>query len=70
MWPSEKDIPGGIDHLADSIRHTLALPQDVLKELKASSFQPTSSSVEALRDYNQGIELQRDGKNLEAQKAI
>ncbi len=66
--PSEKDIPVAIDRLADSIRQALALPQDVLKELKASSFQPTSSSVDALRDYNQGLGLQRDGKNLEAQK--
>jgi len=66
--PSEKDIPAAIDHLADSIRQALALPRDVLKELKASSFQPTSSSVDALRDYNQGLGLQREGKNLEAQK--
>lgn len=65
---SEKDIPGGIDRLADSIRQTLALPQDVLKELRASSFQPTSTSVDALRDYNQGLEFRRDGKNLEARK--
>jgi eukaryotic-like serine/threonine-protein kinase len=66
--PSEKEIPGAIDRLADSIRQTLALPQNVLKELKASSFQPSSNSVAALRDYNQGIGLQRDGKNLDAQK--
>src|SRR5208337_3690223 len=31
-------------------------------------FQPTSQSVPALRDYNQGIGLQREGKNLEAQQ--
>jgi eukaryotic-like serine/threonine-protein kinase len=66
--PSEKEIPGAVDRLAESIRQKLALPEDVLKELKASSFQPNSSSVEALRDYNQGIGFQRDGKNLEAQK--
>ena len=66
--PSEKDIPAAVDHLADSIRQTLQLPRDVMNELKASSFQPTSSSVEALRDYNQGLVLQRDGKNLEAKK--
>ncbi len=66
--PSEKEIPGAIDHLAESIRQTLALPQNVLKELKASSFQPVSTSVAALRDYNQGLALQRDGKNLDAQK--
>jgi len=66
--PNEKDIPGAIDRLADSIRQKLALPENVIKELKASSFQPTSQSVDALRDYNQGIGFQRDGKNLEAQK--
>ena len=66
--PSEKEIPGAIDRLAESIRQKLALPDDVLKELKASSFQPTSQSVAALRDYNQGVGLQREGRNLEAQK--
>jgi tetratricopeptide (TPR) repeat protein/predicted Ser/Thr protein kinase len=66
--PSEKEIPGAIDRLADSIRQKLALPDNVLKELKASSFQTTSQSVAALRDYNQGVGFQRDGKNLEAQK--
>ena len=66
--PNEKEIPGAIDRLAESIRQKLALPEDVLKELKASSFQPVSQSVDALRAYNLGIGLQRDGKNLEAQK--
>ncbi|MFY9561212.1 MAG: tetratricopeptide repeat protein [Terriglobales bacterium] len=66
--PNEKEIPGAVDRLAESIRQKLALPEDVLKELKASSFQPNSSSVAALRDYNRGIGFQRDGKNLEAQK--
>jgi serine/threonine protein kinase/tetratricopeptide (TPR) repeat protein len=65
---SEKEIPGAIDRLAESIRQKLALPENVLKELKASSFQPSSHSVAALREYNQGINSQRDGKNLEAQK--
>jgi tetratricopeptide (TPR) repeat protein/predicted Ser/Thr protein kinase len=65
---SEKDIPAAFDKLADSVRQNLALSQDVLKELKASSYQPTSTSSEALRDYNQGIGLLREGKNLEAQK--
>ena len=65
---NEKEIPGAIDRMAESIRQKLALPENVLKELKASSFQPTSKSVAALRDYDQGLGLQRDGKNLEAQK--
>ena len=65
---SEKDIPAAFDKLADSVRQNLALSNDVLKELKASSYQPTSTSIDALRDYNQGIGLLREGKNLEAEK--
>jgi serine/threonine protein kinase/tetratricopeptide (TPR) repeat protein len=66
--PSEKDIPGAFDKLADSVRQNLALSKDALKELKANSYQPTSTSIEALRDYNLGIGLLREGKNLEAEK--
>ncbi len=65
---SEKEIPGAIDRLAESIRQKLALPEDALKELKAASFQPSSKSIPALRDYSQGVASQREGKNLEAQK--
>lgn len=65
---SEKDIPAAFDKLADSVRQNLSLSKDVLKELKASSYQPTSTSIEALRDYNQGIGLFREGKNVEAQR--
>src|SRR5260370_18724367 len=65
---SEKEIPTAVDGLAELIRKNLALSSDVLKELKSSSFQPTSKSLEALRDYNQGIGFQRNGKSLDAQK--
>ena len=65
---SEKDIPSAFDRLADSVRQNLALSTDVLRELKASSYQPTSTSIEALREYNQGSGLLREGKDLEAQK--
>ncbi len=67
---SEKEIPGAVDGLAELIRKNLAVSTDVLKELKASSFQPSSKSVEALRDYNQGVQLLRQGKDLEAQKQL
>jgi serine/threonine protein kinase/tetratricopeptide (TPR) repeat protein len=65
---AEKDIPSAVDRLAESIRQNLAVSPDVVKELKASSFQPSSKSLPALRDYNQGIQLLREGKNLEALK--
>jgi serine/threonine protein kinase/tetratricopeptide (TPR) repeat protein len=66
----EKDIPGAVDRLATSVRNNLAFSPDVIKELKASSFQPSSGSAPALRDYNQGVQLLRDGKNVEAVKAL
>ena len=66
----EKDIPGAVDRLAASIRDNLAISSDAIKELKASSFQPSSHSAPALREYDQGIQLLRDGKNLDAVKAL
>jgi eukaryotic-like serine/threonine-protein kinase len=68
--PNEKGIPTAIDTLAESIRQKLALPSNVLKELKASSFQPDSTSVEALRDYDTGSGFLREGRNLEAQQQL
>jgi serine/threonine protein kinase/tetratricopeptide (TPR) repeat protein len=65
---SEKDIPASVDGLAELIRKNLAVSPDVMKELKVSSFQPSSKSVAALRAYNQGLGLQRDGRDVEAAK--
>lgn len=67
---TEKDVPGGVDKLAGLVRENLAVSADVVRELQATSFQPTSKSLPALRDYNQGVQLLRDGKNLEAQKVL
>jgi serine/threonine protein kinase/tetratricopeptide (TPR) repeat protein len=66
----EKDIPGAVDRLAASIRNNLAFSPDVINELKASSFQPSSKSVPALRDFGQGVQLLRDNKNLDAVKML
>ncbi len=67
---SEKGLPAAIDTLADSIRKNLALSSDLIKELQAQSFKPSTSSVEALRDYTHGVELMRQGKTLEAIKPL
>ncbi len=66
----EKDIPGAVDRLAASIRNNLAISSDAMQELKASSFQPSSRSPAALRDFNQGVQFVRDGKNLDAVKVL
>lgn len=66
----QKDIPSAVDRLATSIRQNLAFSADVVQELKASSFQPSSTSADALRNYSLGVQFLRDGKNLEAIKAF
>lgn len=62
------DITTPVNQLAELIRQNLAISPDVQKELKASSFQPTSKSPAALSAYMQGLQLRRQGKNLEAVK--
>jgi len=66
----QKDLSGAVDRLAAMIRQNLALSSDLVKELQAQSFKPTSNSVDALRDYNEGLQLLRQGNNLEAQKRL
>ena len=65
---SEKDLSGAVDRLAESIRQNLSLSPDLVKELQAQSFMPTSTSVGALRDYNEGLQFLRQGNDLEAEK--
>jgi eukaryotic-like serine/threonine-protein kinase len=67
---SESEIPGTVDGLAELIRKNLAVSQDALKDLKASSFRPSSKSIPALRAYNEGLQLVREGKNLDASKTF
>ena len=66
--PNQGALPGAVDRLAQAIRENLALPASEMKELQAQAFKPTSKSLLALRDYNEGLQLLRQGKNLEAQK--
>jgi eukaryotic-like serine/threonine-protein kinase len=65
---SEKDVFKAVDQLADLIRKNISISSDVQNELKASSYQPTSKSPAALAAYMQGMQLGRQGKNLEAVK--
>jgi serine/threonine protein kinase/tetratricopeptide (TPR) repeat protein len=61
-----KDLPTAIDSLADSVRKNLSLSADVVEELKAQSFKPNTKSVDALREYDQGLLLMRAGKYVDA----
>src|SRR3984957_3385084 len=65
-----KDLPAAIDSLADSVRKNLSLSADVMQELKAQSFKPNSTSVDALREYDEGSALMRVGKFTDALKHL
>jgi eukaryotic-like serine/threonine-protein kinase len=64
----ESDLPAAIHRLATSVRQNLSLPASVVKELADSAFKASSSSVQALRYYTEGLELSRRGSHLEAVK--
>ncbi len=64
---SEKDLLGVVDRLAEAIRDNLALSPELLEELRTQSLRPSSRSLPALREYNEGLRLARQGNNMEAQ---
>jgi len=68
--PSEKELTAAVDNLAALIRQNLGLSSDLQKELQAQSFKPGSSSVDALRDYTEGLQLLRQGNNLQARRRL
>ena len=65
---NEKAVLPALEKLAKDIQQSLALSSDVLQELRAKSFRPSSDSLPALRSYNEGMELARQGNALEAEK--
>jgi len=65
---SQATVPSAVDGLAKSIRQNLTLEPSAVKELQSRAFKPTSASLDALREYNQGLELMRQGNSLEAVK--
>ncbi len=68
--PNEKAVLEAVDRLAEAIRQNLALSPALVKELQTQSFKPSSKSLPALRYYNDGVQLLRQGKNLAAQKQL
>ena len=66
--PSEKELLTSVDTLAAQLREKLAANPDVLRELKAHSARPSTTSVAALRAYDDGLQLSRKGDNAAAEK--
>jgi eukaryotic-like serine/threonine-protein kinase len=67
---TEKALPQAIDHLAQSIRQNLAVSPSVVKELEAQAVKPSTQSLPALRDYDEGLQFLRQGRNLEAEQRL
>jgi eukaryotic-like serine/threonine-protein kinase len=65
---NEQDLPRALEQLAQSVEKNLALPPETLQEIHAKALKPSTQSIQALRYYNEGLELARQGKNLEAVK--
>ena len=66
--PSEEQLLGAVEKLAQEVQENLALSAEQIQELQAASFSLSSESVQALRYYSEGLELSRQGNNLEAVK--
>jgi eukaryotic-like serine/threonine-protein kinase len=64
--PDEKQLLSSVDALAGEIREKLVANPDAVKELKAHATRPSTSSVEALRAYDSGLQLARKGDNVDA----
>jgi tetratricopeptide (TPR) repeat protein len=62
----EQQLLRAVQELAQGVRDNLALSSQAVKELEEQAFIPSASSVVALRHYNEGLELMRQGNNLEA----
>jgi serine/threonine protein kinase/tetratricopeptide (TPR) repeat protein len=65
---TEKDVLAAVDRLAAQIRDNLALSRSLVEQLQGQSFKPSTVSLPALHDYDQGVALARQGNFLEAQK--
>ncbi len=71
MAPNESALLGAIAQLSDAVRENLARgSSDVLTELKATAWKPSTTSFEALRAYNDGMLLSGQGSYQEALKSF
>jgi eukaryotic-like serine/threonine-protein kinase len=71
MAPNEGSLLIAITELAGAVRESLARGSpDVLNELKSTAWKPSTTSFEALRLYDQGLALTREGKQQAALKSF
>ena len=68
--PGEKELLLAVGGLAQAIRDGLALSPEIVDELARQSLRPSSQSFQALRRYDEGLALMREGKHQEALKSF
>ncbi len=68
--PHEKDFIGSLDTVATEVRQRLAANPEALKQLEAHSDHIATTSVPALRAYNEGERLARTGNDMAAVKKL
>jgi serine/threonine protein kinase/tetratricopeptide (TPR) repeat protein len=68
--PNQSGLFAAMASLADAARENLALPPDVIAELQKTAVKPSTQSLEALRDYNEGLQFARQGNQSQALKSF
>ncbi|MGB9031221.1 MAG: tetratricopeptide repeat protein [Acidobacteriaceae bacterium] len=64
--PDEKDLLTSVDKLAGQLREKLTTDPKVVNDLKAHAVRPSTTSVEALKSYEDGVALEKSGDNIKA----
>jgi len=64
--PDEKDLLTSVDKLAGELREKLTTDPKVVNDLKAHAERPSTTSVEALKSYEDGVALEKSGDNIKA----
>ena len=66
--PSENDLLSSVDKLAAQLRQKLTADPKLLKDLQAHADRPQTTSMDALRAYENGLSLERAGNDTQAQQ--
>ena len=64
--PDQNHLLASVDQLAGQLREKLTADPKVLSDLKAHALRPSTTSVDALHDYENGVALERSGDNTKA----
>lgn len=67
---NEQQLLRAVQELAQGVRGSLALTSQAAREAEEQAFIPSASSMVALRRYTEGLELMRQGNNLDAVTAF